>query len=188
MGHSSVERSLRSDVEMRHKLKNELGKKRSNISRLTQKLERAKKNRSNSRYSATIARLSAESEALEYSLYEANVDLQKRIADEMAFSEEEIQAFKEQYEQQYAEMEETAGKLKDIEEGAAGSVAGETSEDGPPTKELMAARTKRVLMREQKAVAGIQKEINSEERDKVFFARELQEIMAELKPHEENKE
>ena len=183
MGHRSIEHKLRADIEERHNLKNEIEKKQSLVNKLTRKLEHGKKKQSNNRYSATIKRLNAEVETLKCELNEMNLDLQNRITNEVKFSEEEVRNFTDQYKKEYAEMIETQSKLNAIEEGTMEpDVEGESGEESVP-KEAIVARTKRILDRERRIVDGIQKELSSEERDKVLFARELEQIMAELKAY-----
>jgi len=183
MGHRSIEHELRADIEEKHNLRNEIGKKQSLVTQLTRKLEHEKKRQLNKRHSATIKRLSAEIETLKCKLNEMNLDLQKRITDEVKFSEEEIRSFDDQYKKEYAEMMETQSKLNAIEEGTMEpEVEGESKEESVP-KEAIVARTKRILDRERRIVDGIQKELSSEERDRVLFARELKQIMAELKAY-----
>ena len=194
MGHSVVEHRLRIDIEDRHRLKNEIAQKQSLIGKLSQKLEHTKKNRLNNRYSSTIRRFNTEIEVLGQKLKDLNVDLKKRIVDEMEFSEHEIQEFTEQYQKELAEIQETEGKLKEIEEmpeepeaeESAEETSEDESEDKPVSKEAMVARTRRMLSRERRIVVGIKKELSSEERDKVFFSEELQQIIAELEADGEN--
>jgi len=186
MGHSLVERRLRADIEERHKLRNELKKKQSVINRLTGKLECVKKKRLNNRYSATINRLNTEAHALSKKLNEIDIDLQKRIEDEMNLSESEIQDFEDRYQKEYSEMVEAEDKLKAIEEGTAEPEVEEVPEEEESvSREAIVARTRRMLKRERRIVDGIKREISSEERDKMFFTRELQQIRAELKAYEE---
>ena len=184
MGHSSIERGLRISIQERHSLKNEIRKKRWLIAKLTKRLERTKKERLNNRYSATIKRLDAEARTLEYKLNDMNLDLQKRISDEMEFSEEEIRNFRERYQEEYVEIRETEDKLKVIEEGTVESDVEETSGEELAPKEAIVARTKRMLNRERRIAEGIKREISSEERDRVLFVSELQHIMAELEAYE----
>ncbi len=184
MGHSSVEHRLKADIAERHQLRNESKKKQSLIAKLTQRLESTKKKRLNNRYTATIKRLGAEAETLEHSLNGMNLDLQKRITDEMEFSEEEIRDFKEQQQKGVAEMQKTEDELKAIAEGKVDADAEETSEEESDSKEAMVVRTRRMLGRERRSVEKIEREIGSEERDKELFARELQQIMAELEAYE----
>lgn len=194
MGHGAVERRLRTNIEERRRLKNEIAQKQSLVGKLSQKLERTKKNRLNNRYSATISRSNAEIELLGQKLKDMNVNLKKRIVDEMKFSEHEVQEFTEQYQKELAEIQETEGKLKEIEEmpeepeaeESAEEAPEDESEDKPASKEAMVARTKRMLSRERRIVEGIQKELSSEERDKVFFSEELQQIIAELEADGDN--
>jgi len=185
MGHSSVERRLRSDIAERHRLKNDIEKKQSLIVKLNRKLEQTKKKKLSNRYSSTVKRLNSETKGLGYRLNEINLDLQRRIAEEMEFSEEELASFREQYQEELAEIEETESKLQAIEEGTAeADVEQETEADEEPAaKELIAARTRRMLRRERRSLESIQKEIKSEERDGKFFTEELHQIMAELEEY-----
>lgn len=194
MGHSAVEHRLRTNIEDRHRLKNEIAQKQSLIGKLSRKLESTKKNRLNNRYSATISRSNVEVEALGQKLKDMNVNLKKRIVDEMEFSEHEVQEFTEQYQKELAEIQKTEGKLKEIEEmpeeaedkESAEEASEDESEDKPASKEAMVARTRRMLSRERRIVEGIQKELSSEERDKVFFSEELKQIIAELEADGDN--
>jgi chromosome segregation ATPase len=185
MGHSSVERRLRNDIAERHRFKNDLEKKQSLIVKLTQKFERTKKKKLNKRYSATIKRLNSEIEGLGHKLNEINLDLQRRIAEEMEFSEEEMASFREQYQEELAEIEETETKLQAIEEGTDEADVEQEAEadEEPAAKELIAARTRRMLKRERRTLESIQKEIKSEELDGKFFTEELHQIMAELEAY-----
>ncbi len=184
MGHSSIEHRLRTDIAERHQLRNEFNKKQSLIAKLTQRLESTKKKRLNNRYTATIERVGAEAETLEHSLNEMNLDLQKRITDEMKFSEEEVRDFKERQQKEVAEMQKTEDELKAIEEEKVDSDAEETSGEESDSKEAIVARTRRLLGREKRIVEKMGREIGSEERDKESFTRELQQIMAELEAYE----
>ena len=188
MGHSGVEHRLRSDIEERHSLKNEIRKKQSLIDKLSQKIEKTKKKRLNNRYSATVMRYNEELEMLVRDLREMNLDLKKRIADEMDFSEQEVQEYREQYQKELAELKKTEGKLEEIEaeEPEAEENAEEESEEKSVPKEAMVARTRRMLNMERRTLEEIQKELSSEERDKVFFSNELQQIIAELEADGEN--
>ena len=186
MGHSSVEHRLRADIAKRHSLKNDIGKKESLAARLTRKLERTKKKRLTNRYSATVKRLTVEMDNLKSQLNEMNMDLRKRITDEMEFSEEEIVRFREQYKEELAQVEESESKLKSAEEGAAESDAGEQDDEEPAAKEAMVARTKLILKKERRLLEGLEEEIGSEERDRVLFAKELQGIMVELAEYRES--
>jgi uncharacterized protein YecT (DUF1311 family) len=188
MGHSAVEHRLRTDIDRRHRLKNEIYNKQSMISKLTEKLEHTKKKRLNNRYSSTIRRLDEEIQTLRERLHEINLDLQKRIRAEMKFSEEEVESFKEQYRKELSDMMETQSKLESIEEGETESEAEAESEEESVPKEAVIARTKRILDVERKKVAGLEKEINSEERDKVTFTEELKQIMADLEEYEGSQE
>jgi DNA repair exonuclease SbcCD ATPase subunit len=185
MEHSSVERKLRDDIAERHRFKNDIEKKQSLIVKLTQKLEQTKKKRLNNRYSATIKRLNSEIKDLGHKLNEMNLDLQRRIAEEMEFSEEEMASFREQYQEELSEIEETESKLQSIEEGTAETGVEQEAEadEEPAAKELIAARTRRMLKRERRTLDNIQKEIKSEERDGKFFTEELHQIMAELEAY-----
>lgn len=184
MGHSSVERRLRADIEKRHRLKDELERKQSLTVKLAKKLEITKKKRLNNRYSATIERLDVETETLREKLNEVNIDLQKRIKDEMEFSEEEVSELRKRYQKEYAGMVEAESRLEAIQEGTVETDVEETSEEEEPvSKEAVTARTRRALKKERRAVEEIQKEISSEERDKILFTRELQQIMAELEDY-----
>ena len=185
MGHSSVERRLRSDIEERHRLKNYIERKQSLSVKLTQKLERTKKKRLSNRYSSTIKRLNSEIKDLGRKLNEMNLDLQRRIAEEMEFSEEEMAGFREQYQEELAEIEETETKLQTIEEGTDEADVEQEDDEEPAAKELIAARTRRMLKRERRSLEGIQKEIKSEERDEKFLTEELHQIMAELEAYKE---
>lgn len=185
MGHSLVERGLRADIEERHSLRNNIEKKQSLVVRLTQKLEQTKKKKLSNRYSASIKRLNSEIDGLDYKLNELNLDLQRRIAEEMEFSEEEMASFREQYQEGLAEIEETESKLQAIEEGTAEADVEQEDDEEPAAKELIAARTKRMLKRERRTLESIQREISSEERDGKFFTEELHQIMAELEVYKE---
>ena len=184
MGHSSVEHRLRTDIAERHTLRNEIRKKESLNARLTHKLERTKKKRLNNHYSATINRLIAEVSDLRSQLNSMNMGLRERITDEMEFSEEEIATFREQYKEELAQVEEVKTKLKSTEEAAESDA--EEQEEEPAAKEAMVARTKRMLKKERKLLEGLEEDISSEERDRVLFARELQDIMVELGKYKES--
>lgn len=190
MGHSSVERRLRSDIAERHRLKNDIEKKQSLIVKLNRKLERTKKKKLSNRYSSTVKRLNSETKGLGYRLNEINLDLQRQIAEEMEFSEEEMASFREQYQEELAEIEETESKLQAIEEGTAEADVEQEAEadEEPAAKELIAARTRRMLKRERRSLESIQKEIKSEERDGKFFTEELHQIMAELEEYKRSDE
>jgi hypothetical protein len=183
MGHSSVERRLRSDIAERHRLKNDIEKKQSLIVKLNRKLEQTKKKKLSNRYYSTVKRLNSETKGLGYRLNEINLDLQRRIAEEMEFSEEEMASFREQYQEELAEIEETESKLQAIEEGTVDVEQEAEADEEPAAKELIAARTRRMLKRERRSLESIQKEIKSEERDGKFFTEELHQIMAELEAY-----
>jgi hypothetical protein len=75
--------------------------------------------------------------------------------------------------------------LQAIEEGTDEADVEQEAEadEEPAAKELIAARTRRMLKRERRTLESIQKEIKSEELDGKFFTEELHQIMAELEAY-----
>ncbi|MBC8461935.1 MAG: hypothetical protein H8D67_28530 [Deltaproteobacteria bacterium] len=192
MNHTSVERKLKTDIIQKNIVRKQLEKKMSQIARYTHQREKATSNRWRKRYATTVNRFQGEIAELREQLSPLNADLEARIKAEMEFSEEEIEAFRSQYQQEYAEMiaarQRAEAIRSDLEETQSEeSPAGESTDTASDSeaseeihqKEAELARAERVMKEEEKDVEEVQREIESEEKDKVFFTRELRRIIAE---------
>ncbi len=190
MNHTSVERKLKTDIIQKNIVRKQLEKKMSQVTRYTHQREKATSNRWHKRHATTINRLQGEIAELREQLNPLNADLEARIKAEMEFSEEEVEAFRAQYQQEHAEMIAARQRVdaiqSDLEETQSEeSPAGESTDTASDSeaseeihqKEAELARAERAM--KEKDVEEVQREIESEEKDKVFFTRELRRIIAE---------
>ncbi len=187
-GHTGFERRLRRDIGKKSAAYDTYSDKLTRARRLQASLTSLHKNRTKKKYTATIERLLKEAGELRPGLISQIETLEARIREEMTFSEKEVTDFQKQYEKEHAEwvaaqkkQDVAAETLRVLKYGWAQSGKGMTPED---VKTMDAAKDKAAKSKikahtERKDVKKVQREIDSEARDKIFFTRHLQRIAAE---------
>ena len=170
--HTPVEKRLKRDINAKNEIRRDLEKRVSLVRRSSEKLKKCKNHQKTSRYNSTIKRHRIQVEQLRVELLQSNEDLEKRIREEMEYSEKEVEEFKTRLQKETKEMEEARSKLEKIK--AARKIS-EKTED----QEDLARKTARAtirLLRETTDVEQIEKELSSEEKDKILFTHELKTI------------
>jgi len=164
--HTKKERKLKSEIIQKNILRKDLQKRLSSINRWTEKLAQTKNLQKQKRIEASIDRYQKRIELLKKELILMCEDLENRIKEEMAYSEEEVKAFHASLEQSTKELKKVQQSLEEAEK------KDDTSEKSQETK----PRLKRLLREETKKIKRDEKELQSEERDKALFTLELKRI------------
>lgn len=173
--HTTVERRLKKDIIAKNIIRRDLEKIMFLIRRLSEKLRKCRNHRNISRYNSTIKRQRKKVAQLRVELLQRNEDLEKRIREEMEYSEKEVQEFKTQLEKETREMAEALSKLKKIK---AVREKSENIEEQEEVAREMARATRR-LLRETADVKKIEKELSSEEKDEILFTLEIKKIKSD---------
>lgn len=164
--HTAKERNLKSDIIQKNILRKDLQKRLSTINRWTEKLAQTKNLQKQKKIETSIARYQEGIEPLKKELILMYEDLENRIKEEMAYSEEEVKAFHASLEQSTQELKKVQKSLDEAEK------KDDKSEKSPETK----PRLKRLLREETKKIKSDEKELQSEEKDKLLFTLELKRI------------
>lgn len=115
-------------------------------------------------------------------------DLEKRIKDEMKYSEKEIKDLQDSYKKEYDElvtaeekvMKAKSGTLSDEEKKSLiGIIFDENGKEKKLPKEYVIAKAMKKFKKEMKDVKDVHKEITSEEKDKALFENELKRMSVE---------
>jgi hypothetical protein len=168
--HAGVERKLKADIIRKNILKRDLEKKFSAINRWTENLQKLKNNQKRKKLEASIARYREQAESMKSRLLRMDEDLEKRIKEEMAYSEEEIKTFKVRLGKHTEELQKAKKSLEEAQKE-------KTDEQKPETKHTI----KKLLKEESKKVKKNEQEIQSEENDDALFTLELKRIAVEQK-------
>ncbi len=112
--HTPVEKRLKRDVNAKNEIRRDLEKRVSLVRRLSEKLKKCISHQKISRYNSTIKRHRNQVEQLRVELLQSNEDLEKRIREEMKYSEKEVEEFKTRLQKETREMEEAGSKLEKI--------------------------------------------------------------------------
>ena len=170
--HTPVERRLKADIIGKNIVRRDLERSTFLIRRSREKLRKCRNHRHASRYGSTVRRHQRRIEELRVELLQRNADLEKRIMQEMKYSENEVEEFKTQLKKEIEEMEEARSGLAKIK---AAQKTLEKIEDQQDTAKEITRATRR-LFRETADVKRIEKEVSSEQRDEMLFTQELKEI------------
>ena len=103
--HTTKERQLKSDIAEKNALRRELEKRLARVSRWREDVAQTKNHKRKKKLESTIARYQTTIEDLKQQLLCMNDALEKRIKEEMAFSEDEIKAFQADLEKHSKELQ-----------------------------------------------------------------------------------
>lgn len=170
--HTPVEKRLKRDINAKNEIRRDLEKSVSLVRRLSEKLKNCRNRGKISRYNSTIKRHRNQTEQRRVEFLRSNEDLEKRIRQEMEYSEQEVEEFKTRLQKETREMEEARSKLAEIKTDREKS---EKTEDREDLARHMARATMRLLS-ETGDVKHIEQELSSEEKDKIMFTHELKRI------------
>lgn len=175
--HAPVERALRRDISTNNALRKQLAGLEGRVARWSAKAKDCRNKRQRKKLEATIERTRPAMKSMVERLRSNNGDLKKRIQEEMKFSEEEVRQLQERYRKEHAEFLKAAAAARN-----ARRQADDLSKEAPATTARKVhrriGRAERAVRAEGKDVKDVQKELDSEARDKIFFERELSRILA----------
>lgn len=191
--HNIIERSIKSDIIKKNKLRKELLKQIKLVTDWTDQLDKLSNMRKKKKYLADIARYLPQIKEKKQVLKEMITDLQKRIKQEMKYSEKEITDLEASYNKEYKDMVKAQklltkaikSKLSDEEKSKITGVPLEKlltkEEKNKPAfpKELLLAKVKKQLKKEKKQVKEVEEELASEAKDKTLFQKEMKRMMLE---------
>ena len=172
--HTAKERRLKSDIVENNVLRRELEKRISKVRLWTEEIAGSKNHRRKKKLQQSVTRYQACVDDLKQELLLKDEDLEKRIKEEMAYSEDEIKVFQ-------ADLEKHVKELRKIE----ASLEAAKKEKHVPKAEEQAAVKKvhlrKLLKQEAKKIKLDEKELVSEERDEAIFTHELKRIALDRK-------
>ena len=172
--HTTKEKQLKSDIAEKNIIRRELEQRLVRVHRWNDDIARTKNSRRKKKLESTIARYKVQIDDLKEELLCMNEDLEKRIKEEMAYSEDEIKAFQN-------DLEKHAKELQKIKE----TLTEDEKEKQNPEKEKQAAADKfhaqKLLKAEARKIRQDEKELESEARDKALFTLELKHIALDRK-------
>jgi hypothetical protein len=200
--HTSVERKIKTDIIKKNTLRKELTRDIRKMKRLSDLLKKTRNRKKRKRYIKNIDRHIPGIRGKKKQLSVMIGDLEKRIGEEMKYSEKEMKELEQTYKKEYEDMVQSQNLLLkaqknrlsdkeklDIsnmsidrgteEEKTTGGESGTTVPVFP--RELLLARAKKRFKHESEEVAEVEKEIESEEKDKQLFESELKRIVLEKK-------
>ncbi len=195
MSHTAIEKSIKTDIIRKNTLLKKIRRMDRRVEEYRQQAAECRSRRHHKKYLATAARYSAEMNRLRPMALELVEDLDGRIHEELAFSVEEVNTFKDQLREEKAEVEKISAKLEKVEgklhadqERYAEEI--KTDKEAPAPEKLKKlldqekvqdARLKKQKKMEEKKVAGLEKELSSEETDRKIFEGELGHMETEKK-------
>lgn len=172
--HTAKERKLKTDIIEKNILRRDLKKKFSAINRWKKKLNQTNNLQKRKKMESSIVRYQDGIEPLMKELLHMGEDLEKRIKDEMNYSEEEITAFQTNLEKHAKELERIQDNLKKED-----AKPEESDKDRPSQGSKF--QLAKLLKEEVKKMRKDEKELKSEERDKALFTLELKRIALDRK-------
>ena len=190
--HNRIERKIKTDIVSKNTLRKKLQHKLYQIQKWQKQIKTGSSLRLKNKFIKSIRRVLPKIKNLKSEVFLMIEDLEKRIPEELKYSESEISQLKDQYQKEYQQMVEAqqslfkaqAGKLsKDEKIDIAGTSinALEKNEAGKVIfpKEFLLAKITKKLNTETKDVKKAEKELTSEEKDKVLFQGEIKRMTME---------
>jgi len=187
-GHTRFEKRLRHDISAKNQLRKQIEKRISNIRQWEENLAASRNTRWRKRYASTITRVQAEVDQLKAELGKENARVQARIVGEMKYSEAEVEAFTKQFTSEHAEAvakrleyEKALAEARKTEDLLSDATAEQAAEINLKLSKVISQvhRLSGQVGKEDKDVANVKRELDSEARDKLLFQAELQRIVAE---------
>lgn len=184
MGRTRTEKRLKRAINEKNVLSKRLRERTRLKSRFNRLSTAAASRRWQKRYASTAERLAGEVRRLTETVLADGASLGRRIREEMKISEDEVRAFEKRYEKELAEYREARKKadvlLEDYQLAQhTWTSASRQEHDNLHQLEGEAARARAEARKEKKDAEKVQREIESEARDKTFFTLELERISAE---------
>jgi hypothetical protein len=191
--HNIVERTIKSDIIRKNRLRKELLKQIHLVTDWTDQLNRLSNIRRRKKLLEDIDRYLPEIKEQKQILTQLIDSLQKRIKQEMKYSEKEIADLEASHKKEYKEMVKAQkllaktlnSKLSDEEKSKITGVPieqllnKEQEKKVVFPKELLLAKVNKQLNREKKQVKEVEKELASEAKDKTLFQKELKRMILE---------
>lgn len=190
--HNPIERRIKSDLNKKNVLRKELERGLSLVKKWNFEMGHIKNKRKKKKYQKNIEMYMPKIKNNKEKLINMIPDLEKRIKEEIKFSEKEMSDLNKSYKKELAEMVEAEKKLlkaqqaklsKDDKTEILDISIEEFQEKGKGktfySKEFIFAKARKKLNKEIKDVENVDKEIKSEERDKILFKNELQRMSVE---------
>ena len=179
--HTSVERKLKKDIHLKNLLRKDLVSHMEKAQTWREQLGHIRNNRRSRRIRDSIARYDGFVDELRGYILPMLEDLEKRIGEEMSFSEEEISGFKEDVTSEKSAVESARGAF---EKARNALESAESDKDRLSAEETAAIRQAysqafRALRMERHRLETASEELKSELRDRDFFERELKRIFVE---------
>lgn len=169
--HTAVERRLKADINDKNILRKEMEKDMAAVRRWKATLDKTKSLQKQKKLMESITRYEFMIDTYRAELIEWGEELEDRIREEMAYSEEEVKAFQ-------ADLDKHLKEVKKIEADMAKAEKEKKGEEGEGVKPAKVGLNK-LLKSEIKKIQQDQKELQSEERDKALFTLELKRIAVE---------
>ncbi|MBN1435166.1 hypothetical protein JW921_10435 [Candidatus Fermentibacterales bacterium] len=177
--HTRAERNLKRDIHLKNLLRKDLLSHMRQVQDWREKLQKTRNNRREKKTRESLLRYSGYIDELKGYLLPMLDDLEKRIGDEMSFSEKEIAGFKTDVTQ---EKKAVAEARKAFESAQAALKEAERKEVPPEevaeTRKAFSGAYK-ALRLERHRLDSAADELQSEYKDKDFFSRELKRIYVE---------
>lgn len=191
--HNIIERAIKADIIRKNKLRKELLKQIHLVATWTDQLDRLGNRRKKKKLLEDINRYLPEIKEKKQLLMDMISKLQKRIKQEMKYSEKEITDLEASHKKEYKEMVKAQklltkalkSKLSDEEKSKITGVpieqllSKEQEKKAVFPKELLLAKVKKQLNSEKKQVKEVEKELASEAKDKILFQKEMKRMMLE---------
>lgn len=196
--HTPIERKLKTDIKNKNTLRNQLQKRLFELKKWHLLLKKSKNNRKIKKYINNIKRYMQDIKVLKALVKNMITGLEQRMKDEMKYSETEMSKLESMLKKEYNEMKEAQKVLIKAEQGKLDdkaimdylNISIEEYDDKTKKKdlkketllfsrELFIGKAKSRLKAETKDVKKVEKEIKSEQSDKVLFDTELKRLMLE---------
>ncbi len=194
--HNPVERQIKSDIILKNTVRKQLQKDISFVMKCAAKVKSTNNNRIKKRCIDSIKRYSKKIQVNKASVLNMIEDLDKRIDEEMKISKTEVSQLQGLFQKEYDEMVDELlltlkvekGELTDEEKSKISGISIEEfassidDKDKPKallSKEFLLAKARKRFISEAKDVKDVEKELASEEKDKVLFQNELKRMIIE---------
>ena len=203
--HNIVERKIKQDIVKKNTIRKQLTGEVRKVVRWAELLKTTVNRRKRKKYVKNIERYVPQITKNKKIVIDLIDSLEKRMKDELLYSEKEISELKQTYKKEYEEMikvrkilikaKEGSLSEKEIEEIAGATItniikqqdkqdkqdkAGDSGEkEIIIPKEVLLAKAQKKLNKEAKDVKKVDKELDSEEKDKILFQNEIKRMILE---------
>ena len=203
--HNIVERKIKQDIVKKNTIRKQLTGEVRKVVRWAELLKTTVNRRKRKKYVKNIERYVPQITKNKKIVIDLIDSLEKRMKDELLYSEKEISELKQTYKKEYEEMikvrkilikaKEGSLSEKEIEEIAGATItniikqqdkqdkqdkAGDSWEkEIIIPKEVLLAKAQKKLNKEAKDVKKVDKELDSEEKDKILFQNEIKRMILE---------